>query len=323
MILKGALKATVILCTRDRTEEMMRCLASLQQQTMQLHEIIVVDSSHVPLQQQEKFTGYFTQHMFPHVSLVYVHERSGLTYQRNRGLDKSTGDVIYFFDDDVILSKTYIENMHYIFENYAEYDGGMGTIEPLEPLRWNLSRILRILFFLQRTHASGKFTLSGMPTHAYGTRLLKRVEVLGGCCMAYRSSVCKNYLFDESFSMYGYMEDCDYSWRVSRSHALFFNPRAVLEHQRSSRNRDEIVKNRAMFIANYTYLFFKNIYPYHRLRLIVYLWSLLGLFIEALLCARSVMYIIGYTKGLMYAYRQKRLRPFCSERAVHDQSKAF
>ena len=93
------------------------------------------------------------------------------------------------------------------------------------------------------------------------------------------------------------MEDCDFSRRVSYKYPLFFNSSAYLCHYASPVARDAVEKNRAMYIHNYTYLFFKNVYPHNRIKLVCYLWSVLGLFVEALLL-RNYQYIQGYVRGL-------------------------
>ncbi len=298
------LTSSVIICTRNRMRDVIAFLESLKIQTVQPTEVIIVDSSDKRLDGEEYFTKTFTQAYFISSRLLYKHTQPGLTYQRNVGLDNATSDIIYFFDDDVILTPLYLEEMQKIFEHYPKYAGGMGAISNSEPLKFTPSRIIRLLFLLQRDYASGNFTYSGMPTHTYGLNIFKLVKVLGGCCMAYRSTVVKKYRFDENLHAYCAMEDCDISWRISRSYTLFYNPRAQLEHHKSPLNRDKVIDNRAMYITNYSYLFFKNVYPTRKLKLIAYMWSTIGLFIEALIISRNRDQVKGYIKGLRMYYTE-------------------
>jgi GT2 family glycosyltransferase len=306
----NSLKASVIICTRNRAQDLIKLLCSLQQQTAAPHEIIIVDSSDDSARVEAMLKAHGLTTGFPTSCFSYYHTQPGLTYQRNIGVTLASGDALYFFDDDVELSSTYLESMNLIFAHNPQYGGGMGTITNIEPFRYTLSYIIRLIFCLQRNYSSGCFTASGMPTHPYGTANFKNVEVLGGCCMAYRSWVFSHHRFDEELRFYGYMEDCDFSRRVSRQFPLFYNPQAQLAHYTSPLNRDKIIDNRAMFIANYSYLFFKNIYPYNRPAIIVYFWSILGLFTEALLITRKRDYIKGYLKGLLFSYRHKASLPF-------------
>jgi len=288
---------SVIICTRNRLADIQQCLLSLAQQTLQPEEIIVVDSSDKLLEDEVSFINIFNIGTFPNTKLMYKHTKAGLPYQRNVGVSLASGDIIYFFDDDVSLEKDYLATMHCSFVEHSTYGGGMGSITKVAPKRNNIDRFIRNIFFLQRDHASGSFTLSGMPTHAYGTGTFKRVQVLGGCCMAYRSFVFKKYTFDEQLNGYAYMEDCDMSARVAQDYLLFFNPNAKLTHTNSPVGRDNIIKNKAMFIKNYRYLFFKNFYPNNRLKIIAYYWSIVGLFIQALLL-RDKQILWGYLQGL-------------------------
>ena len=292
------LTTCVILCTRNRVADIIPCLESLVLQTALPQEIIVVDSSDRSLQEYDSFKTIFNNDRFSGVSLRYIHTTPGLTYQRNKGIELCTSDIAHFLDDDVVLTSHYLASMRMLFEENPEYAGGMGTITNIPvQARLNWHRALRYLFLLQRDYASGNFTSSGMPTHAYGTQKVKSVEVLGGCCMAYRSWVFKNHIFDEQLKRYGFIKDCDFSRRVSYNHPLFYNPHARLAHYPSSSNRDGIIDNRAMYIKHYRYLFYKNIYPQNRMKILLLWWSILGLFVEAIV-TRNRAYLKGYVQGL-------------------------
>ncbi len=237
--------------------------------------------------------------------LEYLHTQPGLTYQRNQGIKKAHGKIIYFFDDDVILSTTYIAQMQHIFNCYPHYAAGMGDISNSSKRGSRYYRWFRQFFLLPHEQGSGYFTWSGMPTHPYGTPYLKQVEVLGGCCMAFRATLFTEFLFDETMRGYCYLEDADIARRISLRRSLFFNPAAQLEHRESPAARHRRVDIQAMFIYNYSYLFFKNFYPYNQLKIIAYWWSLLGLLLQGIL-VRDRDQIEGFYKGLLLFYKQKR-----------------
>lgn len=292
----------MIICTRNRLQDITHALTSLNVQTMQPEEIIIVDSSDTPLNTQHDFVREFCITNFPASRLVYQHTRPGLPYQRNVGTALATTDLVHFIDDDVVLEPTYIERMHAAFTAYPAHLGGMGTITNIGVPCFDYIYYLRVFFLLQRDYASGTFTASGMPQHCYGTTAFKNVEVLGGCCMSYRTPVFKKHSFDEKLGRYAFMEDCDFSKRVSADGPLFFNPQACLAHFNSPANRDSLVDARALFVRNYSSIFFKNFFPENRLRIFAYVWSLCGLFIEACLL-REKRYLHGYVKGLSQLIR--------------------
>ncbi len=287
---------SVVICTKNRLDDLVRCLDSLSRQTRAPQELIIVDSSDIPLQQEQLFLDHFNAECFPASNLKYIHTTPGLTRQRNIGVQHATGKIIYFFDDDVVLEKEYLSVMHAAFEVNPAYAGGMGTITNIAPLSWRY-RLFRTFFFLQRTYSSGLFTFSGMPTHPYGTPDFKHVESLGGCCMAFKKEILREYPFDESFSGYAFMEDSDISRRISFSRSLFFNPKARLAHFESGTARDKIGDSSAMFTFNYSYLFFKYHYPKNRLKIIAHWWSIIGLFLECIFL-RDWLRLRGYYVGL-------------------------
>ncbi len=294
------LSTSVILCTRNRINDIVRCLHSIAKQTELPDEIIIVDSGDHKLLAQKEFTPVFNNEIFATTKLVYLHTKPGLTFQRNIGIKNATGDIIYFFDDDTILDHDYLHHMNNVFHKNQQYAGGMGDIINVKKSSWQY-KIFRTIFMLPREGASGNFTWSGMPTHPYSTKRFKVVEVLGGCCMAFRACILKDYKFDENLYGYSYMEDCDIAKRIAKHYQLFFNPSARLQHLESPTNRDVIEKNSEMFVYNYSYLFFKNFYSQNRLRLIAYIWSIIGLFIESLLCT-DFNKIRGYKKGIKSFY---------------------
>ena len=298
------LTTSVIICTRNRLDCIGACLESIACQSVLPDELIIVDSSDVPLLAQQNFLAIFNEQTFAHTRLLYRHTKPGLPHQRNVGIDIAREDIIYFFDDDVVLEPEYIKEMQRIFAGQPKYAGGSGAITNIAPYKWTFRYFVRSLFLFQRNYASGNFTSSGMPTHTYGTTAFKDVEAVSGCCCAYRTTICKKIKFDEYLERYAYMEDCDFSKRVSKNQKLFYNPYAKLAHYQSPLNRERLVDFRTMFSHHYTYLFFKNFYKENRLRIFAYLWSMTGLCLESFyssITQCNTAYIRGYWKGL-YVY---------------------
>jgi GT2 family glycosyltransferase len=85
---------SVIICTRDRPEQLARCLRSLQHLAYSPHEIIVVDNAP---------SSDATQQLVAQLPQIrYVQQpRPGLSAARNAGINYATGSLIAFTDDDV------------------------------------------------------------------------------------------------------------------------------------------------------------------------------------------------------------------------------
>lgn len=294
------LTSSVIIPTRNRLSDIKSCLNSLAQQSLQPDEIIIVDNSDEVLTSNDSFNNIFNSKVFSKTTLIFCHTLiRGASHQRNRGIKLSNSDIFHFIDDDTILSKDYLKNMVDAFTLYPEYAGGMGTIFNIGPKKYDVDRLIRTVFFLQKDYSSGYPQISGLPTHAYGKKIFKDVRVLGGCCMAYRACVLKDYMFCENLGPYAYMEDFDLSYTVSRKFKLFFNPKAHLIHNNSPSARENEVVNRARYMRNYFYLFFKNFFPYAPYKILFFLWAIIGLYVQALWHFKFD-WVHGYTKGIAF-----------------------
>ncbi len=267
---------SVIICTRNRIDDLITCLESINKQTALPTELLIVDSSDEPLNNNSAFKK--VRDSFD-IEVRYLHTKPGLTYQRNRGIEQARGNLIYFFDDDVVLEPDYLYQMNKAFKEHPDYVAGMGDITNLPPISWKY-QLFRTIFMLPRQRSSGNFTWSGLPTHPYGTKKFRQVEVLGGCCMALRASILKIFKFDEYFSGYCYLEDAEIGYRISREHKIFFNPMARLSHNISPTSRLNVQKRRAMFINNYKYMVKKQKLVKSLARYLLHWWSLAGIYLE-------------------------------------------
>jgi GT2 family glycosyltransferase len=100
---------SIVICTRNRPEQLARCLQSLQNLSQQPHEIIVVDNAPVDdaTMQVAKIAG-----------VKYVKEpRPGLSIARNTGIRYSTGEIIAFTDDDVVVHPDWIIRLQQAFDD--------------------------------------------------------------------------------------------------------------------------------------------------------------------------------------------------------------
>lgn len=232
------LQSSVIIPTKNRNQELANALRSILIQTRLPQEVILVDDGSMdgfPLKQQFEDVGVRT----------YYHRKStpGLPESRNAGVKLSTGDVILFLDDDVILFPTYIEEIVGLFESDKTGEiGGVGGSEAnlIKPISW-MSRLrrLRDIVCLMGGFKEGRVLPSGYCTE-YGStgspiKKVTAVDFLVGATSAYRRSVFQEFLFTENYRELG--EDKDFSYRVSRKHRLLINPDALLFHFEAPQGR--------------------------------------------------------------------------------------
>jgi glycosyltransferase involved in cell wall biosynthesis len=105
---KPTASASVVICTRDRPNDLARCLSSLRDQTLRPSEVIVVDNA-----SRDRATLDVAQR----AGVVYVREdRPGLDIARNTGALRSRSDIVVYTDDDVLLHPRWLERMVTAFD---------------------------------------------------------------------------------------------------------------------------------------------------------------------------------------------------------------
>lgn len=99
-----AVSVSVVICTRDRPQDLTRCLASLGRCVPPPCEVIVVDNA-----PRNDATAQAVR-AFPGVR--YVREdRPGLSLARNAGIKAAAGEIVAFTDDDVELPEDWIARL--------------------------------------------------------------------------------------------------------------------------------------------------------------------------------------------------------------------
>lgn len=101
---------SVVICTRDRTQQLSECLTSLQNLPQPPEEIIVVDNA-----PKDDATRQLVQQMS---GVKYTIEpQPGLDVARNTGIAHSSGDIVAFTDDDVKIHPLWLSRLRQNFQD--------------------------------------------------------------------------------------------------------------------------------------------------------------------------------------------------------------
>ena len=252
-------KASIIIPTYFRPQELRKCLRSIFKQTIKPYELIIVDDgdlSEVPIKDECRGAGI---HFIYHKKVI-----PGLTESRNAGISLSSGDIIFFFDDDAVLSPTYLEEILKTYESdvMERVGGAGGMITNPKPL--NLSHRIRKLFeivFLISGIREGKVLRSGFFADLFESEAsfsgTIEVDFLPGCAMSFRKEVFQEFSFTDSYRSYGFGEDKDFSYQVSKKYSLLINRAARLMHMESPEMRpDKKAYGKKIVLGRY--LFFRD-----------------------------------------------------------------
>jgi len=112
-------KVSVIIPTKNRIEDVIRCLESISIQTRLPDKVIIVDSSDT-----KKLESALDS--FDDLNIRYIHIEVNKKFKgssnisRNIGINNCIGNIILIIDDDVILDKEYIKEIMHIFDSNLE-----------------------------------------------------------------------------------------------------------------------------------------------------------------------------------------------------------
>lgn len=252
------LSISVVIATKDRSEDLITFLDSLNKQSCLPQECIIVDAS------DKNEEELYKKKLHSDIKFVYIPASPGLTIQRNIGINSSHGDVVFFFDDDVILESEYLEEAMKIYAEYEHCGGVVGKITNIGRLvqnwKYKLMQLLCYFFQVEYYDDRGQMRKSGLKNDFYFGNTVQSIQSASGCCMSFRKNILKQVgMFDENLVGYSYMEDVDIGFRVSRIASVYFCPMSKCVHNQSPNNRLKDFENGKMFMINWHYLFRKNL----------------------------------------------------------------
>lgn len=265
---------SVVVCTRDRAEDLGRCLASLARQTVRPLEAIVVDAGTTPV---ARLASTWDGAGGEGVPLRHLVTEPGLPRQRNLGARSAAGDVVLYLDDDTVLEPGYLAALWAVYAADHEHRiGGVGGVLSPDPTprEGTLRRLLRRVFLLPG-HGRGRVKRSGHPEFAFAVDAPRDVELLSGCNMSFRRDVLATYAFDEGLAGYALGEDLHFSYAVSRRWRLVITPDARVDHRETSGGRPEGAARAEMGVRN-RHRFVRAQLVRRRRDWLPFVWSALG-----------------------------------------------
>ena len=268
--------SSVVVCTKDRSQDIQQFLESLIRQTRKPDELLIIDAS----EHEKEIASSVNNIVLDYVgSVKYFRTKPSLAQQRNFSLSKLDArcNVVSFFDDDVVLDKDYLKAVIDIFEDSKNIDvaGVTGKIKNSRDVTMKAIK----KFFLLYSHAKGVILSSGFNIRNLDNLTEKVfIEWMPGGMSSYRRDIFREFSFDEQYSRNGAgREDIDFSYRVSRRHRLLFTPDAVLEHKESEVSRVSERQLGRIQVDERYYFVRKNM---NRLvNEIAFFWSIFGIMI--------------------------------------------
>lgn len=267
---------SVIIPTYNRANDLKEALDSIFKQTVLPKEIIVVDDSEnnetrnliKSIRESYQITNEF-------LKVISKSGERSLTSARNLGVNFSSGKIILFLDDDVILDETYIAEILKIYTSKKDVNGVQGYI--YTQYRKPVIDKHKIFYLNHSELNKCRLLPSTQNTSPYQLTKTITCQWLSGSNQSYRRDIFQEFQFDENLRKYSYKEDMDFSYRVYKKYpnSLYMTPFARLIHKTSSEARTPDPKMIIMNEVYSFYFFYKNIDQTFKNKLIFW-WSRLG-----------------------------------------------
>ncbi|NLP58151.1 glycosyltransferase family 2 protein [Lutibacter sp. B1] len=266
---------SLIICTYQRPDAIIKLSKSVKQQTLYPDEILIIDGSF-----NNETQNILKKHRCKNLKYFKVDDKNrGLTKQRNFGISKvsETSEIICFLDDDTILAPTYFEKLIATYEKFPKAIGVGGYImnevdwKPLLNLVCSknqfcidgFSREEGTRFELRKKLGLIDETPPGfMPKFSHGRSIsylppsnkIYNVEFFMGGVSSFKKELFQKIQFSTYFEGYGLYEDLDFCLRASKIGKLYVNTSAKLEHHHEESGRPNKFLYGKMVVRNGWYV---------------------------------------------------------------------
>jgi GT2 family glycosyltransferase len=215
---------SVLVCTRGRPGRLRRCLTALQRLNPGPAEIIVVDNA-----PEERSTFEVVKSF---VGVTYCPEPNvGLSRARNRGISRSSGEIVAFTDDDAVVHPGWLLGVRQALAQEGVF-GMTGLV-----LAKELETESQIRFEFDFGGFNGGYRPIIFDSFFFKSTLSKGVPVWrigAGANMAFRREVFSRIgVFDERLGAgaAGCSEDSEFWYRMlATGMAIRYEPRAIIWH---------------------------------------------------------------------------------------------
>lgn len=269
---------SVIIPTYNRVDDLKALIDSLKKQVLKPKEIIIVDDS-----SNDKIKDFIENLNRKKYNIFYrkkkTTEKRGITTSRNIGFAMSSGNIISFLDDDVVLSRSYMKDLEEFYNAHPQAKGICFVESAHNKTKVNkFNNFLMKCFFLGYAKKNYAKVLPSM-VHTNPVPITQSIEseFLSGENFSFRREVLKKIKFDEHFLEYAPQEDLDFTFRVNKKYpkSMFFVPKSNFVHNVSQVGRMNIkrlIYHRMIYLA---YMFRKSIEPNVK-NYFIFWWSLFG-----------------------------------------------
>ena len=236
-----------VIPTKNRITDLIKTIKSINKQNVLPNELVIIDQSF------NNYESRIKSALKNNIKLKYFHEVAikSLTQAKNFALKKVSGEIIFFLEDDIILSKDFIINILKVFRYKKKLKGVCGIL--INERISFFKRFIKIIFY----HGLFNDPRFKQWNNLESKEVIISDKISGGVS-AWKKKVFHKTKFDSKNKLHLF-EDIDFSVRVNK---LWINSTAIVtssqvEHKWSKINRNKDIKLLKMKIQE-SYIFYNK-----------------------------------------------------------------
>lgn len=207
---------SVLIATKNRPNDLQRCITAILENTYRDYEIIIADQSQ-----------NISRHQLPkrskHTITRIAHIKGGKSAALNTAMARARGDILAFTDDDCIVSKTWLHTIHTSFIKHPNISALFGQTLPHKP-KDHVGQICPSTFSKKKAQL-----ISTPRTHykhiGFGNNMAIRKSVL------LQRGEFKQWLGPGSIGSNA--EDAEIALRLlTKGHKILYNPNIAAHHNK-------------------------------------------------------------------------------------------
>jgi GT2 family glycosyltransferase len=293
----------VIIPTYKREQELKNCLDSIYSQNLMPKRIIIIDDDFLPPKfiSKEK-TKFLKKNVnFFHYVKDHSYEPRGSNESRNKGIDLAKEEIVFIFDDDVILEKDFFSEIMKVWKEKKTDNNliGVGGVIKNNRRKSRLEKIYNIIFGLSSKY---NWDVNDAGFQVWDDHIKKQEKgyyIHGGACSYKKLLVDKVGGFAIFRGGRGGGVDPDFSLRSkNKGYYFIIEPEAKVIHKKNETFRENSflsgfkdIYNRKTFFNHNCKKSFKNYIHFY--------WANIGWILRKVLVGHFLS-VAGMIKGLFY-----------------------
>lgn len=208
----------IVIPSKNRRDDVLFCLQSVERQATQPDTIVVVDQSPVR----------YELPLLPRLVHIHAPTLTGLTAARNAGIHATNCDIVFFLDDDAELRSDCVRAICDAFRERPDAVGVQCLVTDAVGRRTARTRLGEVIF------ERGFFNSAPVMRRGNFTELRRAHGIT-----AYRRELLDRELFDERLTGYCLGEDWEFSKRALKYGKLLQSDEALVFHNQSPVDRHQ------------------------------------------------------------------------------------